>query len=135
MMLGALTGLPKAHSTLASRVCNRHHPGTKLIWSVSHAPTRFYSPIRSFSDVADRSVVGVCKELIKGQLSPTEVEVKGAFDDPNGSHIEIYCVAEAFEGKRPLARQQMVFKAIWDQMQGMNASHVLHHSTNIVCHA
>lgn len=35
------------------------------------------------------------------------LEVKGAFDDPNGSHIVIECVAEAFEGKRSLARQQV----------------------------
>ena len=45
-------------------------------------------------------------------------EVKGSYDDPNGSHVTIYCVAEEFEGKRSLARQQMVFKAIWEEMQG-----------------
>jgi hypothetical protein len=49
------------------------------------------------------------------------LEVKGAFDDPNGSHIMITCVSEAFEGKRSLARQQMVFKAIWDEMQGQGS--------------
>ena len=47
-----------------------------------------------------------------------EIEVKGSYDDPNGSHVTIYCVAEEFEGKRSLARQQMVFKAIWEEMQG-----------------
>lgn len=47
-----------------------------------------------------------------------EVKVTGAYDDPNGSHITVYCVAEAFEGKRSLARQQMVMKALWDELQG-----------------
>eukprot|EP00966_Prymnesium_polylepis_P276818 6395706-Prymnesium_polylepis.1 len=51
-----------------------------------------------------------------------KLEVKGAFDDPNGSHIMIECVSEAFEGKRSLARQQMVFKAIWDEMQGQGGN-------------
>ena len=50
--------------------------------------------------------------------NPKELEVQGAFDDPNGSHITIYCVSEAFEGKRSLQRQQLVFKAIWEEMQG-----------------
>jgi stress-induced morphogen len=50
-----------------------------------------------------------------------QIQVDGAFDDPNGSHITIYCVSEKFEGKRSLARQQMVFKAIWDEMQGAPA--------------
>ena len=55
-------------------------------------------------------VVGTCTEKITKALDPKEIEVKGMYDDPNGSHITIYCVADAFEGKRSLARQQMVFK-------------------------
>ena len=51
-----------------------------------------------------------------------KLEVKGMFDDPNGSHITIECVAEAFEGKRSLARQQMVFKAIWAEMDGQGGT-------------
>eukprot|EP00965_Chrysotila_dentata_P213563 6187696-Pleurochrysis_carterae.AAC.1 len=59
-----------------------------------------------------------CRDKIQAALEPSQLEVKGAFDDPNGSHIAIFCVSEKFEGKRSLARQQMVFKAIWDEMQG-----------------
>mmetsp|Transcript_47183 Transcript_47183/g.78105 ORF Transcript_47183/g.78105 Transcript_47183/m.78105 type:complete len:141 (+) Transcript_47183:19-441(+) len=67
---------------------------------------------------AERTVVETCKEKISAMLEPTEIKVEGAFDDPNGSHISIYCVSEAFEGKRSMQRQQLVFKAIWDEMQG-----------------
>ena len=71
--------------------------------------------------VADRTVVGTCKAKIAAALDPKELDVQGAFDDPNGSHITIYCVAEAFEGKRSLARQQLVYKAIWEEMKGTAA--------------
>ena len=54
----------------------------------------------------DRTVVDTCKTKIAAALEPAELEVKGAFDDPNGSHIAIYCVSDAFEGKRSLQRQQ-----------------------------
>eukprot|EP00316_Scyphosphaera_apsteinii_P009498 CAMPEP_0119344172 /NCGR_PEP_ID=MMETSP1333-20130426/106833_1 /TAXON_ID=418940 /ORGANISM="Scyphosphaera apsteinii, Strain RCC1455" /LENGTH=235 /DNA_ID=CAMNT_0007356599 /DNA_START=61 /DNA_END=770 /DNA_ORIENTATION=- len=67
---------------------------------------------------AERTVVETCKEKISAMLEPIEIKVEGAFDDPNGSHISIYCVSEAFEGKRSMQRQQLVFKAIWDEMQG-----------------
>ena len=65
-----------------------------------------------------RTTTEICKAKIAAALAPKEIEVKGAYDDPNGSHITIYCVSDAFEGKRSLARQQMVFKAIWEEMQG-----------------
>jgi len=65
----------------------------------------------------DRTVVDTCKEKISAALEPTEIEVKGAFDDPNGSHITVFCVSEAFEGKRSMPRQQMVYKAIWEELE------------------
>lgn len=43
---------------------------------------------------------------------------KGAYDDPNGSHISIEVVSSQFEGKRPVQRQQLVYKAIWQELQG-----------------
>jgi stress-induced morphogen len=61
------------------------------------------------------------RQKIAAALDPVQIQVDGAYDDPNGSHITIFCVSEKFEGKRSLARQQMVFKAIWDEMQGMQA--------------
>jgi stress-induced morphogen len=42
----------------------------------------------------------------------------GAFDDPNGSHISVTVISDKFEGKRAVQRQQMVYKALWDELQG-----------------
>ena len=77
------------------------------------------SRIRLLSGAPDRTVVEKCTAKIKDAIPVTELEINGAYDDPNGSHITIYAVSEAFEGKRSLARQQMVFKAIWEEMQGL----------------
>jgi len=70
---------------------------------------------------ADRTVVKICQAKITLALDAQEIEVKGAFDDPNGSHITIYCVSDKFEGKRTMQRQQMVYKAIWEELQGERA--------------
>mmetsp|Transcript_48900 Transcript_48900/g.158879 ORF Transcript_48900/g.158879 Transcript_48900/m.158879 type:complete len:105 (-) Transcript_48900:269-583(-) len=59
---------------------------------------------------------------LEAALEPTSVKVMGAYDDPNGSHITIECVSPKFEGKRSLARQQMVFKAIWAEMDGQGGT-------------
>jgi BolA-like protein 1 len=42
----------------------------------------------------------------------------GAYDDPNGSHISIEVVSDKFTGKRAMQRQQLVYKAIWEELQG-----------------
>ena len=43
---------------------------------------------------------------------------EGAYDDPNGSHIAIEVVSDKFDGKRPVQRQQLVYKALWEELQG-----------------
>ena len=43
-------------------------------------------------------------------LNPTECRVIPAYGDPNGSHVTIKVVSAAFEGKRAVQRQQMVYK-------------------------
>lgn len=45
-------------------------------------------------------------------------QVKSHNDDPNGSHIAVKVVSPLFEGKNRVQRQQMVYKAIWEEMQG-----------------
>ena len=47
-----------------------------------------------------------------------KLEVIPAYGDPNGSHVTITVVSKAFEGKRPVQRQQLVYKVIWEEMQG-----------------
>ena len=74
--------------------------------------------VRMLSGEPDRTVVETCTKKITDAISPIELKVEGAYDDPNGSHITIYCVSEKFEGMRSMKRQQLVFKAIWEEMQG-----------------
>jgi stress-induced morphogen len=47
-----------------------------------------------------------------------QFQLLGAYDDPNGSHISVAVVSSLFEGKRPVQRQQMVLKALWDELKG-----------------
>ena len=49
---------------------------------------------------------------------PSACTHTGAYDDPNGSHISIEVVSSQFEGKRAVQRQQLVYKAIWQELQG-----------------
>ena len=76
------------------------------------------STARFMSSEPDTSVVDTCTEKISTALETSEVKVTGAYDDPNGSHISIEVVSDKFEGKRAMQRQQMVYKAIWDELQG-----------------
>ena len=47
-----------------------------------------------------------------------ELVVKSSNDDPNGSHIALRVVSMAFEGKNRVQRQQIVYKAIWEELSG-----------------
>ena len=69
-------------------------------------------------DDADTSIVSICQEKIQKALGTIDVKVTGAYDDPNGSHISIQVVSPLFEGKRAVQRQQLVYKAIWEELQG-----------------
>lgn len=52
------------------------------------------------------------------QAKDSHLYPSGAYDDPNGSHISIEVVSNMFAGKRAMQRQQLVYKAIWDELQG-----------------
>ena len=65
----------------------------------------------------DEGTVRTAERKIREAFNPTELRVNAAYDDPNGSHISVYIVSDKFEGKRSMQRQQLVFKAIWDEMQ------------------
>mmetsp|Transcript_16617 Transcript_16617/g.32420 ORF Transcript_16617/g.32420 Transcript_16617/m.32420 type:complete len:166 (+) Transcript_16617:47-544(+) len=64
------------------------------------------------------SIVDQCRQKISVALETDDVKVIGAYDDPNGSHISIEVVSAMFEGKRPVQRQQLVYKALWEELQG-----------------
>ncbi len=66
----------------------------------------------------ETTIVQTCTEKIMKALETDDVKVTGAYDDPNGSHISIEVTSSLFDGKRPVQRQQMVYKALWDELQG-----------------
>jgi stress-induced morphogen len=86
----------------------------------STAPAHFLPKTTALfmSSEPDTSVVEVCTQKIVDALETPKVKVTGAYDDPNGSHISIEVVSSKFEGKRPMQRQQLVYKAIWEELQG-----------------
>jgi acid stress-induced BolA-like protein IbaG/YrbA len=52
------------------------------------------------------------KEAIAAGLACTHLEVSG-----DGQHFEAVIVSPAFEGKRPIARHQLVYGALGDRMR------------------
>jgi acid stress-induced BolA-like protein IbaG/YrbA len=66
----------------------------------------------------ETTIVQICTQKIMKALETDNVKVTGAYDDPNGSHISIEVTSSLFEGKRPVQRQQLVYKALWDELQG-----------------
>jgi len=73
---------------------------------------------RLFSAASDNTVVGRCTQKITDALKPTKIVVTATNDDPNGDHIQILCISNEFEGKNMVARQRLVYKAIWDELSG-----------------
>ena len=59
------------------------------------------------------------------ELKPVKLEVIPAYGDPNGSHVTINVVSQAFEGKRAVQRQQMVYK-VHDREHGTRRSDTVH---------
>jgi acid stress-induced BolA-like protein IbaG/YrbA len=64
------------------------------------------------------TIVEICRNKIKTALQTEQVIVTGAYDDPNGSHISVQVVSAMFAGKRPVQRQQLVYKALWEELKG-----------------
>jgi stress-induced morphogen len=100
-------------------VVTRSMPGQRML---SAAATNNINTARFMSSTPpsapDTSVVENCTKKIGDALETTDVKVTGAYDDPNGSHISIEVVSPLFEGKRAMQRQQLVYKAIWEELKG-----------------
>jgi acid stress-induced BolA-like protein IbaG/YrbA len=71
---------------------------------------RLFSTTGAETTSTGPSIVDICQQKIQEALGADSVQVTGAYDDPNGSHISIQVVSDKFEGKRPMQRQQMVYK-------------------------
>lgn len=52
------------------------------------------------------------RQYIADGLPCTHIDVQG-----DGSHFEAVIVSSAFEGKRPIARHQLVYAALGDRMK------------------
>ena len=72
------------------------------------------------------SIEDQARQAIEEAIPGAKVSVTGG-----GGHFEIQVVSEAFEGKRLLARQRMVYAAITPLMAGTNAP--MHAVDRMVC--
>lgn len=81
-------------------------------------PFSFIFIHRAFNSFLADTVVGRCTQKISAALNPVKCVVTSTDDDPNGSHIQVTVVSSAFEGKKAMERQRMVYKAIWEEMSG-----------------
>ena len=102
-------------SSFGARAFTAARAATRSTTSARFFPT---TTARFMSSEPDTSVVDICTQKIGDALETSQVKVTGAYDDPNGSHISIEVVSAQFEGKRPMQRQQLVYKAIWEELQG-----------------
>ena len=89
----------------------------------------FMTPRFMSSSGSDETIVSTCRNKIMKALETEECEVIGAYDDPNGSHIAVKVVSPLFAGKRPVQRQQLVYKALWEELQ----SGSVHAVDSMVC--
>uniref|UniRef100_A0A7S3M2T1 BolA-like protein n=1 Tax=Spumella elongata TaxID=89044 RepID=A0A7S3M2T1_9STRA len=72
----------------------------------------------AFSTGGEDTVVSTCTRKITELLNPVRIKVTSTNDDPNGSHIQVECVSEAFVGKNVVQRHKLVYKAIWEELNG-----------------
>ena len=73
------------------------------------------------------TVVTRCKQRICDALEVDTnfVVVQSTNDDPNGPHITVECVSSKFEGLRTMQRQQLIYKALWQEMTDGGAVHAV----------
>ena len=87
-----------------------------LFKSHFHHQTLIFRRAR-MSTLADDTVMARVHQKIADALSPQSLSVQPTYGDPNGSHVSINVVSQAFEGKNVVKRHQLVYKAIWEELQ------------------
>lgn len=78
----------------------------------STAPRMAMSGTPTGEDTVQSAIEG----KITATLSPSRLVVVPKHGDPNGSHVTIEVVSEAFEGLSMMKRHQAVYKAIWEEL-------------------
>ena len=79
-------------------------------------PPRVRGAARPFTLAAEAGSVARCEAKITEALAPASLRVMNNEDDPNGTHISIDCVSDAFEGLSRVKRQQLVMRSIRDEL-------------------
>ncbi|KAF6001935.1 hypothetical protein F1559_001763 [Cyanidiococcus yangmingshanensis] len=104
-------------------LCGRQYPWllTRRVSNAAVTRARVYRPRAgvanlSMSGWGDNTVVERVERRIQEALNPQSLRVEPTFGDPNGAHVNIRVVGECFQGKRLVARHQMVYRAIWKEM-------------------
>lgn len=64
------------------------------------------------------TVMATVEKKLTDAFKPHSLSVIPAYGDPNGSHVSIDVVSDAFEGMNTVKRHRMVYKVIWDELQG-----------------
>lgn len=54
---------------------------------------------------------------ISTAVKPSRLQVVPTLGDPNGAHVSIEVVSSSFEGMSSVKRHQIVYKAIWEELQ------------------
>ncbi len=62
--------------------------------------------------------MGTVEKKLTAALNPKKLIVTPAYDDPNGSHVSIYVVSDIFQDLNMVKRHRIVYKAIWEELQG-----------------
>jgi len=120
MFFAGLRGILRK-APLRAAVTHMNPLGASAPIVVRARSARFLSSGTSAGD----TVVSRCESKIAEALNPSHLVVQGMHDDPNGSHIIVEVVSEKFEGKRAVARQRMVYQALWEEMRAGGALHAV----------
>jgi acid stress-induced BolA-like protein IbaG/YrbA len=114
----AIMSVQSFTAVVVRRTVAAHHRGGLNILNNNRVVSSHVGSKLFLSSSAETSIVETCRTKISTALNTSNVIVRGAFDDPNGSHIAIEVISSMFEGKRPVQRQQLVYKALWEELQG-----------------
>ena len=79
-------------------------------------PARGSGVSRLLTVAHEAGSVARCEAKITEALAPASLSVSNTEDDPNGTHISIDCVSDAFEGLSRVKRQQLVMRSIRDEL-------------------
>lgn len=79
--------------------------------------SRARPPTRMMCAASD-TVMATVEKKITAALEPASLVVTPAYGDPNGSHVSIHVVSKAFDGLNLVKRHRLVYKTIWEELQG-----------------